>query len=121
MCRLGDIAMRVDATRNNVDYLTLYGSLVDRMFDSFVKGASVLDIGAHKGYFGARCLFDGATLVHSYEPASDNYSALERSARGVDAWHPFHCAVGDRRGTITLRRRPDFRARRSRATHDRSR
>jgi FkbM family methyltransferase len=99
---LGDIDLEVDVTDNNVDYLTLYGSLVDRLFDADVAHAAVLDVGAHKGYYAARCLYAGAAIVHSYEPAESNFRSLARSAEGTGGWHVHRCALGDHQGTVRL-------------------
>jgi FkbM family methyltransferase len=61
-------------------------------------GAVVVDIGAHKGYYGAFALLMGASCVYSYEPASENYSLLERAAAsrdpGAAAWETRNAAVG---------------------------
>ena len=43
-------------------------------------GAVVLDLGAHKGYFGAYALARGARLVISFEPETANLELLERGA-----------------------------------------
>lgn len=88
------------------DYRTIYGALVDRHFDADVAGASVLDIGAHKGYFALRCLSDGAASVDSYEPASPNLASLERSAAGRSDWTVHGVAVGATAGSVTLHLAP---------------
>ena len=66
-------------------------------------GAHVLDIGAHKGYFGAFALASGAMSVLSFEPESANYAALEQAARPVgDHWLTRNAAVGALNGSGTL-------------------
>jgi FkbM family methyltransferase len=70
------------------------------------QGATVLDIGAHKGYVGAYALLHGARAVVSYEPEAANFALLERAAqsfreRGA-AWHTRRAAVGDRPGRSLL-------------------
>lgn len=61
-------------------------------------GAVVLDIGAHKGYFGAYALLNGARAVISYEPERENFAALAAAAssfRQAGAeWTPHRAAVG---------------------------
>jgi FkbM family methyltransferase len=68
--------------------------------------AVVLDLGAHKGYYGAYAFAHGASRVVSFEPEAVNLEFLERSAatyreRGAD-WQVRHCAVGAERGEATL-------------------
>ena len=60
-------------------------------------------MGAHKGYFGAFAFGSGASAVVSYEPATQNYLALERAAsRIAPRWSTRHAAVGGERGEGTL-------------------
>ena len=69
-------------------------------------GRVVVDIGAHKGYFGAHALLRGAAAVVSFEPESVNFSYLERAASTFRArghiWHTRPVAVGDQDGETTL-------------------
>jgi FkbM family methyltransferase len=68
-----------------------------------LRDAHVLDVGAHKGYFGAFALMCGAALVLSYEPATTNYASLERAAHPFGArWRTRHAALGSESGTGTL-------------------
>jgi FkbM family methyltransferase len=69
-------------------------------------GAVVLDLGAHKGYYGAYALAHGARAVVSYEPEEANLDLLERGAasfraRGAD-WRVRPVAVGAERGEAPL-------------------
>ena len=65
--------------------------------------ARVLDVGAHKGYFGAFALASGAAVVLSFEPAAKNYEALERAAKPLgDRWHTRNAALGSTPGRGTL-------------------
>jgi FkbM family methyltransferase len=65
----------------------------------------VIDIGAHKGYFGAWALQHDALFVISCEPQSDNFRILERTrcanTRASD-WEPMRIAVGANAGTVSL-------------------
>src|SRR4051794_14809035 len=65
----------------------------------------VLDIGAHKGYFGVWALSQGAAAVISCEPHSENFEAMRRShstnLRRV-AWDIERLAVGAAAGRATL-------------------
>lgn len=76
------------------------------MYEGDFAEAYVIDIGAHKGYFGAFALLRGATALHSYEPAADNYALLQRAAESFRAtgrhWATSKQAVGPRAGTATL-------------------
>jgi FkbM family methyltransferase len=66
--------------------------------------ASVLDVGAHKGYFGAYALAQGASFVASFEPAAVNFAALSRSAARLRGrWVARNAALGAAAGTQTLR------------------
>lgn len=69
-------------------------------------GARVLDIGAHKGYYGAYVLARGAQAVRSYEPESRNFDALELATasfrgRGAD-WTVERAAVAAQPGAGQL-------------------
>jgi len=63
-----------------IDWETLKWVLVDEAYPTDYAGAVVLDIGAHKGYFGAFALERGARTVISFEPESRNFELLERCA-----------------------------------------
>ena len=89
-----------------IDYCTLYGLAVDRQFLSDFEGAVVVDIGAHKGYYGAVALALGAAHVVSFEPASQNFRHLQRAAAslppGAQTWRTNQRAVGTSDGLATL-------------------
>lgn len=99
---LGRATLTIARESHWFDYLTMYGALIDRHFDGDYRGVAVLDIGAHKGYFAARVLADGATRVASFEPASQNARHLETAAGDVATWEVHREAVGASAGTITL-------------------
>ena len=103
---IGDLVAWVATESREIDYFTLYGAVIDRHFPCEVRGAAVLDIGAHKGYFALRSFADGATSVDSYEPASQNLESLRRSAAGHGSWRVFPNAVGARAGTVSLHLAP---------------
>jgi FkbM family methyltransferase len=63
----------------------------------------VLDVGANSGQFasGLRAAgFEGRIV--SFEPTSEAYSHLERSAATDPLWECRRCALGDSDGTITI-------------------
>lgn len=66
-------------------------------------GADVLDAGAHKGYFAAFALENGASSVTSLEPEPYNFRHLARAAAGNDAWRVRRQAVAGKAGTRSLR------------------
>jgi FkbM family methyltransferase len=78
------------------------------MYDADYDAAVVVDVGAHKGYFGAFALAEGARTVLSYEPQSRNSELLKRAADSLQdraAWIVRRAAVGstDRRDTLHIR------------------
>ena len=65
----------------------------------------VVDIGAHKGYYGAYALAHGARAVVSYEPETANFALLgarPTARRRGGEWQTRHCAVGAERGEAEL-------------------
>lgn len=88
------------------DRLALYEILLTEVYLTEYRGATVIDAGAHKGYYGAYALQRGAKAVLSYEPAADNYTYLARTAalfrqRGSN-WQTYKAAVGGHSGSATL-------------------
>lgn len=88
------------------DWRTLAYVLVDEAYAGDYAGAVVLDLGAHKGYFGAYALARGARAVVSYEPARANLALLQRAAasfraRGAD-WRVRASVVGAQAGEADL-------------------
>ena len=79
---------------------------VDEAYAGDYRGAVVVDVGAHKGHYGAYALSDGARAVVSYEPESANLAFLERSAAAVRArggeWLTRRCAVAAEAGEADL-------------------
>ena len=89
-----------------VDWESFKWVVADDAYATDYAGATVLDLGAHKGYFGAHALARGARLVISFEPDTANLELLERAAeayrkarRGLA--HP-PSAVGAERGEAEL-------------------
>jgi FkbM family methyltransferase len=98
---LGDHTLELDASTLYIDYVTLYGLLIDEHFSLNFDGAAVVDVGAHKGYYGGLALFHGATRVFSYEPERQNFAALNRTANTA-RWSVEHCAIGPHGGMVDL-------------------
>jgi FkbM family methyltransferase len=84
--------------------------VLDYLWNAHVFGAScedrvVLDLGAHKGYFGAWALKHGASLVISCEPESTNFEVLEKTRAENDRsrdWEVERIAVGASAGQVSL-------------------
>lgn len=99
---------RIQLTRKGhpIDYLTFAEIFLDSVYDAPVEGRGVIDIGAHRGYFGAYAIEHGAARVWSYEPESSNLASLRAAARFVDPagerWRVRGDAVGSHEGTATL-------------------
>ena len=71
------------------------------------RGAVVIDVGAHKGYFGAYACSQGAKRVISYEPQSENFDALRAAAASFTVtgrdWQVHRAAVTSSTGEAELR------------------
>ena len=67
-------------------------------------GAVVLDLGAHKGYYGAYVVAHGARAVVAYEPEAANHDVLRRTAATYDdaAWTLVPAAVDAEGGRSEL-------------------
>jgi len=89
-----------------VDRASLSFVVVDEAYTGDYRGALVVDIGAHKGYYGAYALHRGARAVISYEPEAANFALLERAAGGVrdrgGDWYTCRSAVGAESGEADL-------------------
>jgi FkbM family methyltransferase len=89
-----------------IDWESLKFVVADHAYPADHAGAVVLDLGAHKGYYGAYALAGGARTVISFEPESANVEYLERAAaeyrRGGADWRVRPVAVGAERGEAEL-------------------
>jgi FkbM family methyltransferase len=86
-----------------VDRVAYFGIFLYGWYRADYEGAVVLDIGAHKGYFGAFALLEGAREVRSFEPESANFAALERAASSFgERWIPAKAAVSAEPGEVEL-------------------
>jgi FkbM family methyltransferase len=89
-----------------IDWESLKFVVADHAYATDYRDAVVLDVGAHKGYFGAHALAHGARVVISFEPERANVELLERAAssfraRGKD-WRVRPVAVGADEGEAEL-------------------
>jgi FkbM family methyltransferase len=65
--------------------------------------ATVLDVGAHDGEFGASLRhggFDGS--IASFEPIEHHFHLLAARASADSHWHAVHCAIGTQAGSATI-------------------
>ena len=86
-----------------VDRIAYFGIFLQGWYGADYRGATVIDIGAHKGYYGAFAMLEGAKEVRSYEPEAANFEALQRAAASFgDAWIVNNRAVSDKAGEVVL-------------------
>jgi FkbM family methyltransferase len=85
-----------------IDWETLR-FVLDDAYATDYRDAVVLDVGAHKGYFGAYALARGARTVVSFEPERLNVAYLERCAASSRRdWRVRAVAVGAVAGEADL-------------------
>jgi FkbM family methyltransferase len=100
---LGETTVYLSHDDYEIDWASLAFVAVDDAYQGDYGGATVVDIGAHKGYYGAYALMRGARAVVSYEPEGANFALLDRAARARGrAWQTKQCAVGAERGEAEL-------------------
>jgi FkbM family methyltransferase len=88
-----------------IDALVLDGLWNVHFFGAACQDRVVLDLGAHKGYFGVWALKHGASFVISCEPQSDNFTLLEKARAENDRsddWEVMRIAVGANPGEVSL-------------------
>lgn len=104
--RYGRASVLLSHADYEIDRKTFKFVVTDDSYATDYTDAVVLDIGAHKGYFGAYALAHGARTVVSFEPETVNIQLLERSAasfRAVGAdWQVRPTAVGVASGEAEL-------------------
>ena len=86
-----------------IDRVAYFGIFLDRWYDADYRGAVVVDVGAHKGYYGAYALLEGAAEIRSFEPEPENFALLEKTAVSFDKpWLTHPAAVGSATGRALL-------------------
>lgn len=86
-----------------VDRVAYFGIFLYGWYRADYEGAVVVDVGGHKGYFGAYAMLEGALEVRSFEPESSNFDALRRAAASFgERWVPTNAAVGAEAGEVVL-------------------
>ncbi|MGH2702049.1 MAG: FkbM family methyltransferase [Actinomycetota bacterium] len=75
---------------------------LDGSYETSYKDSVVIDLGGHRGYFGAYALTMGAKAVNTFEPEPRNYDVLRRCVESFRAsghrWTIEKAAVADRDG-----------------------
>ncbi len=102
--RLGSTTIYLSHADYEIDWASLAFVAVDDAYAGEYRGAVVVDIGAHKGYYGAYALLRGARTVVSYEPETANFALLARGADSVlgSSWQTRQHAVGAGSGEVGL-------------------
>lgn len=86
-----------------VDRIAYFGIFLQGWYQTDYRGAIVIDVGAHKGYYGAFALLEGAHEVRSYEPEAANFAALQRAAGSFgSSWVVNNRAVSAEAGEVVL-------------------
>lgn len=88
-----------------IDVVTMNYVLQGDLFPVNFRGRVTVDVGAHKGYFGALAMLEGAAAVYSFEPESSNFEAMRRAnITGNDPsnWSRRKLAVGAVDGEVVL-------------------
>jgi FkbM family methyltransferase len=78
----GSIFLAADTL--GLDWRVLAEVLLEDDYATDYTGATVVDIGAHKGYMSAYALARGAKIVYAYEPEERNFAYLSRAAVSFD-------------------------------------
>lgn len=104
--RLGTGSVPISHADYGVDWETMRTIVVDRAYALDFTDAVVVDVGAHKGCFGAFALEQGARAVISFEPEQANFDFLELCAgpyrRGGRDWRLHRAAVAGTAGKADL-------------------
>jgi FkbM family methyltransferase len=103
--RAGEIFLSY--ANNETDRKVVWDVFINRCYRADFRNATVIDVGAHKGYFGAYALMNGADAVLSYEPERENFELLNETAgsfirRGAE-WETRRSAVASSSGEVKLR------------------
>lgn len=102
--RVGPATLFLSNDDYEIDWASFAFVAVDDAYAGDYHDAFVLDLGAHKGYYGAHALQRGAATVVSYEPGLANYGYLTMAAAALpgDRWLTRQAAVGAEGGRAPL-------------------
>ena len=103
--RYGRAAVYLSDADYVIDRKSFEFAVVEANYATEYDGAVVVDLGAHKGYYGAYAVTHGARAVVAYEPESTNLAVLARTANGYRdraEWTIRHAAVAATSGRAEL-------------------
>jgi FkbM family methyltransferase len=103
--RVGPATVFLSEDDYEIDWASFAFVAVDDAYAGDYRDAFVVDVGAHKGYYGAYALSHGARRVVSYEPESTNASYLLAASARLDdpsRWEVRRAAVGAAPGEAPL-------------------
>jgi FkbM family methyltransferase len=105
--RLDGVDLYVTSNGSLADVGALYEIFVSEDYRSDYQDAVVVDLGAHKGYYGAYAIVNGASAVASFEPESSNFRLLQSAANSLEQsrsakWQTSKAAVGASDGQAIL-------------------
>lgn len=104
--RRGEPPVYLSGKDLTIDRVALFEIFLHRCYATDYEDAVVVDVGAHKGYYGAYSLLRGARTVLSYEPEGRNFDFLERTASSFRSagrdWQVHKAAAGSRSGEVEL-------------------
>ena len=92
--RFAQGTIRLSYADNETDRNVVWDVFVNRCYGNDFHDSTVIDIGAHKGYFGAYALMHGAKQVVSYEPERQNFDFLTQTAQSFGAGRRVGNAAG---------------------------
>ena len=97
----------MDGQNAAIDFQVLGQVLLDEVYSEVhLRDKVVVDLGAHKGYFAAYALMEGAKAVFSYEPEPTNFECLCRFAATTRSHgkiiEVIQAAAGATEGELTL-------------------
>ncbi len=86
------------------DWYVFQEIFIGRIYERLhLERASVIDLGAHKGYFAVFALNHGAAKVVSFEPEAANFQRLDAAAQGVAGWTVKREGIAGRSGVRALK------------------
>jgi FkbM family methyltransferase len=105
--RLGKGELFLSYANNETDRNVVWDVFINRCYRPDFRNSTVVDVGAHKGYFSAYALLHGAKRVISYEPERENFEFLTQTAGSFlehgSRWETNRMAVAASEGEVELR------------------
>lgn len=94
---------RVSCHRDSID-LSVYGEIManDYRLPQDLRGKSIVDLGAHCGFFTLECVRRGASRILALEPYPDNYRHLATNVRDLPRVTAWQAAIWSRTGLVNI-------------------